>query len=69
LAKKVRAYLEALKSAAARSSATDATGSRRGRWINWIEAYLQVLDPVQNLKTIPANPSGWYAKELDLEGW
>jgi len=69
LAGEVRTYLEALKSAAAGSGATDASGNRLGRWIKWIEAYLQVLDPLQNLDTIPANPSGWYANELDLEDW
>jgi hypothetical protein len=64
----VRTYLAALQEAAKAHVERDPDG-RLARWIRWAERYVDLMDPLREVGTLPRDPEGWVRRPLNLEAF
>jgi hypothetical protein len=64
----LRMYLTALRSAAQTQLQEEPDG-RLARWVRWAEAYVDGIDPMQAVASLPLNPAGYGRQPIDLGGF
>jgi hypothetical protein len=67
-AHELRTYLTALRSAAQTQLQEEPDG-RLARWVRWAAAYVDEIDPMQAVTSLPLNPAGYRRQPIDLSGF